>query len=60
MPNRVSEYFRERGVAERTMSNFATDPRVAAAHEEMAERFDQLADEFDIAGSDGYRPPAAL
>ena len=56
MPNRVSEYFKSRAVAEETMSGFATDPRVAAAHAEMAERFEALAVEFDIKG--GYQPPA--
>ena len=58
MPNRVSEYFASRAVAEETMSNFAVDERVAAAHAEMAERYKQLAKEFDINGSDGFRPTA--
>ena len=58
MPNRVSEYFASRAVAEETMSNFAVDPRVAAAHAEMAARYQQLAEEFDIKGPDGFRPSA--
>lgn len=58
MPNRVSEYFRSRAIAEETMAGFATDPRVVAAHSEMAERFEKLAVEFDIYREDGYCPPA--
>jgi hypothetical protein len=58
MPNRVSEYFASRAVAEETMSGFATDPRVAAAHAEMAERYEALAVEFDINRPDGFRPAA--
>ena len=56
MPNRVSEYFASRAVAEETMSIFALDARVAAAHAEMATRYRQLAEEFDINRPDGYRP----
>ena len=55
MPNRVSEYFKSRAIAEETMSGFATDPRVAAAHAEMAERYEELAAEFNR--ENGYRPP---
>ena len=40
------------------MSNFAADPLVAAAHAEMAERYKQLAEEFDINRPDGFRPTA--
>ena len=58
MPNRVSEYFASRAVAEETMSIFALDARVAAAHAEMATRYRQLAEEFDINRPDGYRPAA--
>jgi len=58
MPNRVSEYFASRAVAEETMGNFAVDPRVAAAHAEMAERYKQLAEKFDINRPDGFRPTA--
>jgi hypothetical protein len=58
MPNRVSEYFASRAVAEETMGSFAVDPRVAAAHAEMAERYKQLAEEFDINRPDGFRPTA--
>ena len=58
MPNRVSEYFASRAIAEETMSNFAVDPRVAAAHAEMAARYNQLAEEFDINRLDGFRPSA--
>jgi hypothetical protein len=56
MPNRVSEYFKSRAVAEETMARFATDARVALAHDEMATRYEALAKEFDIKG--GYQPPA--
>jgi hypothetical protein len=56
MPNRVSEYFKSRAVAEEAMSGFATDPRVAAAHADMAERYAALAVEFDTSGPDGFRP----
>ena len=56
MPNRISEYFASRAVAEQAMESFATEPRVAAAHAEMAERYEQLAEEFDINRSDGFRP----
>lgn len=55
MPNRVREYFASRAVAEEAMGNFAVDPRVAAAHAEMAERYRQLAEEFDINRPDGFR-----
>jgi hypothetical protein len=58
MPNRVSEYFKSRAVAEETMSGFAVDPRVAAAHAEMAERYAALAVEFDIYREGGYHAPA--
>lgn len=58
MPNRVSEYFASRAVAEEAMSNFAVDPRVAAAHAEMAERYRRLAKEFDISRPDSYHPTA--
>jgi hypothetical protein len=58
MPNRVSEYFASRAVAEEAMTNFAVDPRVAAAHAEMAERYRELAKEFDINRPDGFRPTA--
>lgn len=58
MPNRVSEYFASRALAEETMSAFAVDARVAAAHAEMAERYQQLAEEFDINRPDGFRPSA--
>ena len=58
MPNRVSEYFASRAVAEEAMSSFAVDARVAAAHAEMAERYKQLAEEFDINRPDGFRPTA--
>jgi hypothetical protein len=56
MPNRVSEYFASRAVAEDTMSCFAVEPRVSAAHAEMAARYEQLAAEFDINGPDGFCP----
>lgn len=48
MPDRTSEYFASRAVAEETMASFAIEPSVAAAHAEMAERYAQLAIEFDI------------
>lgn len=40
------------------MSSFAVDPRVAAAHAEMAARYEQLAAEFDINGPNAFRPSA--
>ena len=58
MPNQVSEYFKARAIAEEAMGGFATDPRVAAAHADMAERFEAWAVEFDIYREDGYCPPA--
>lgn len=58
MPNRVSEYFRSRAIAEETMRDFATDPRVAAAHADMAERYEALAVEFDIHREGGFSPSA--
>ena len=58
MPNRVSEYFMSRAVAERAMKDYATDSRVAAAHSEMEERYEQLAEEFDINRPGGFRPSA--
>ena len=36
------------------MSNFAVEPRVAAAHAELAERYKQLAEEFDINRPDAF------
>jgi len=56
MPNRVSEYFKSRAVAEEAMRDFATDARVAAAHADMAERYERLAEEFDINRPGGFRP----
>jgi hypothetical protein len=56
MPNRVSEYFKSRAVAEQAMSAFAIDPRVAAAHAEMAEHYEALAVKFDTSGPDGFLP----
>ena len=58
MPNRVSEYFASRALAEQIMSSFAMEPRVAAAHSDMAERYEQLAVEFDIHRPGGFRPSA--
>jgi len=57
MPNRVSEYFKSRAVAEHTMARFSTDARVALAHEDMAERFEAYAVEFDI-NRPGVEPPS--
>lgn len=56
MPNRISEYFASRAVAEETMSAFAVEPRVIAAHDEMAARYTQLAQEFDVNLPGGFRP----
>lgn len=56
MPNRVSEYFKSRAVVEQAMSSFSTDLRVAAAHADMAERYERLAEEFDINREGGYHP----
>lgn len=58
MPNRVSEYFASRAVAEEAMGEFAVEPRVAAAHAEMATRYEQLAEEFDINLPGGFHPSA--
>jgi hypothetical protein len=44
-----SEYFASRAVAERLMGDFATDPRAAAIHAELAARYEELALEFDTA-----------
>lgn len=57
MPNRVSEYFKSRADAEHTMARFATDARVALAHDDMAERFEAYAVEFDI-NRPGVDPPS--
>ena len=48
MPNRTSEYFKSRAVAERLMCDFATDDRETEAHREMADRYLELAAEFDV------------
>jgi hypothetical protein len=36
------EYFRTRAVAERTLAGTASDPAVAAIHNELAERYEEL------------------
>lgn len=38
-----TEYFAHRATVERELSESASDPRAAAAHAEMAERFEELA-----------------
>jgi hypothetical protein len=43
-----AQYFAGRAREERAMSSRATDPRAAAAHLEMAERYEQLTAEFGI------------
>ena len=48
-----AEYFAERELVERELGRAATDPRVAAAHMEMAERYQALAVVF------GAKPPAS-
>ena len=40
------EYFLERAFFEMAMSRAAIDPRAAAAHLEMAQRYETLAEEF--------------
>ncbi|HEU4704889.1 MAG TPA: hypothetical protein VFS45_04190 [Sphingomicrobium sp.] len=44
-----AEYFAGRAAAERAMSAAATDPRAAAIHADLAERYDELAIEFSAA-----------
>ena len=56
MPNRTSEYFKSRAVAERLMCDFATDEREARAHRDMADRYQELAAEFDIYALRERRP----
>ena len=46
MSNRDAEYFADRATVELAMSHIATDPRVAAAHLEMAARYEKLVAEF--------------
>ena len=41
-----AEYFAERELIERAKGSAATDPRVAAAHTEMADRYEALAKVF--------------
>ena len=41
-----ADYFKERAAAEREMSERALDDRVAAAHKEMAWRYEELALQF--------------
>lgn len=38
-----TEYFTHRATVERELSESAADPRAAAVHAEMAERFEELA-----------------
>ena len=42
-----TEYLIARAIAERRMSQSATDPRAAAAHAELAARYEALAAEHD-------------
>lgn len=44
-----AEYFAERARFELAMSRTASDPRAAAAHLEMAQRYETLAAEFKLA-----------
>lgn len=37
------EYFAQRAIVERELSEAASDPRAAAVHAEMAQRFEELA-----------------
>ena len=48
MSDRDAEYFANRALVELAMSRAAADPRAAAAHAEMAERYDKLAVEFKV------------
>ncbi|MFL6725830.1 MAG: hypothetical protein ACJ8FS_04870 [Sphingomicrobium sp.] len=43
-----AEYFAKRARAERAMISRSTDPRVAAVHAEMAERYEQMAEGFPL------------
>jgi hypothetical protein len=47
------EYFRERAAVEREMGQAATDPRVIAAHQELAQRYETLV-------AEGTRPKLLL
>ena len=40
-----SEYYRRRAASERSLAQAAVDPRIAAIHDELAERYDLLANE---------------
>ena len=42
MTGNDTEYFRRRAVAERTLAVTATDPAVAAIHNQLAERYEAL------------------
>jgi hypothetical protein len=48
MSNRDAEYFSDRASVEMALSRVATDPRAAAAHADMATRYEKLAAEFKI------------
>lgn len=41
-----ADYYADRANMERTLSHSTQDKRAAAAHTEMAERYEQLADQF--------------
>ena len=48
MPDQTNaEYFKMRAPDERKRSNQATDPRAAAAHAAIAERYDEMAALFE-------------
>ncbi|HLO21687.1 MAG TPA: hypothetical protein VK192_14500 [Sphingomicrobium sp.] len=42
-----AEYFKKRADDERARSEQATDPRAAAAHAELADRYEEMAGRFD-------------
>jgi hypothetical protein len=53
-----AHYFTDRELHERAMSRLATDPRAAAAHAELAERYEALALVFGGIRSANSRDPA--
>lgn len=48
MSDRDAEYFADRALVELAMSRAAADTRAAAAHAELAERYEKLAAEFNV------------
>ena len=50
-----SEYFAERAIAEHRLVEAATDPRAAAAHGELAARYEALASNPSLELPDGQK-----